>query len=47
MSVFEMAKKYYPKLWDKSRLEKLVEAGRLTEAEVWEILKEGEGHDEC
>lgn len=42
-----MAKKYYPKLWDKSRLEKLVEAGRLTETEAGEILKEDEDIDEC
>lgn len=31
MSVFEMAEAYYPRLWDKSRLEALVAAGRLTE----------------
>lgn len=37
MSVFEMAKRYYPRLWDKSRLEALVAAGRLTEAEYQEI----------
>lgn len=39
MSVFEMAKKYYPRLWDKPRLDKLVEAGKLTEAERDEIIK--------
>lgn len=33
MSVYEMALKYYPRLWDKSRLEALVAAGRLTEEE--------------
>lgn len=37
MSVFEMAKQYYPRLWDKSRLEALVEAGRLTAEEYEEI----------
>lgn len=31
MSVYEMAQRYYPRLWDKSRLEALVAAGRLTE----------------
>ena len=38
MSVFEMAKQYYPRLWDKSRLEALVAAGRLTEEELLEIV---------
>ena len=37
MSVYEMAKQYYPRLWDKSRLEALAEAGKLTEDEVTEI----------
>ncbi len=40
MSVYEMAKKYYPRLWDKSRLKKLVEAGRLTAAQYEEIVGE-------
>ena len=39
MSVFEMAKRYYPRLWDKSRLDKLVEAGKLTEEQRDEIVK--------
>lgn len=38
MGVVEMAKKYYPRLWDKSRLEALVAAGRLTEKEAEEII---------
>ncbi len=33
-----MAKKYYPRLWDESRLEKLVEYGRLTAAQYEEIV---------
>lgn len=37
MSVYEMAKLYYPRLWDKSRLEALVRAGRLTGEEFEEI----------
>ncbi len=41
MSVYEMAKRYYPRLWDKSRIEALVAAGRLTEEEVEEILQGG------
>ena len=33
MTVFEMASKYYPLMWDKSRLDRLKEAGRLNEEE--------------
>ena len=40
MSVYEMAKAYYPRLWDKSRLEALVAAGRLTQEEYQEITGE-------
>lgn len=40
MSVYEMAKKYYPKLWDKARLQKLVKAGKLTEEQYREIVGE-------
>jgi len=40
MTVFEMAKTYYPRLWDRSRLEALVQAGRLTEEEFREIVGE-------
>lgn len=43
MSVFEMAKRYYPRLWDRTRIEALVRAQRLTEEEAAEILaKENE-----
>ena len=35
-----MAKKYYPRLWDKSRIEQLVAAGKLTEEEAREITGE-------
>lgn len=43
MSVFEMAKKYYPRLWGEERILALAEAGRLTEEEAAEILaKENE-----
>lgn len=38
MNVYEMAKRYYPRLWNKSRLEALAAAGRLTEEEVEEII---------
>ena len=43
MSVVELARKYYPRLWDKARLEALVAAGRLTEAEMDEIITRKEG----
>lgn len=33
MSVFEMARKYYPRLWSLERLNALLEAGRLTREE--------------
>lgn len=37
-TAYELAKKYYPRLWDKARLEALVAAGRLTEQEMREIF---------
>lgn len=37
MTVYEMALKYYPLLWDDSRIDALVSAGKLTEAEAQEI----------
>lgn len=40
MSVYEMAKRYYPTLWDKERLRALVAAWRLTEDEYLEITGE-------
>ena len=43
MSVYEMAKLYYPRLWDLARLEALVAAGRLTEEEMDEIITRKEG----
>lgn len=38
MTVFEMAKKYYPRLWNKERIEALYKAGKLTEEEYKSIL---------
>lgn len=38
MSVFEMAKKYYPRLWGKERIEALVAAGRLTRSKADQII---------
>ena len=40
MTVYEMAKKYYPLLWDKHRLQMLVDAGRLTQEQYDEIVGE-------
>lgn len=39
MSVLELAKKYYPRLWGKERIDALVDAGKLTEAEAAEIMQ--------
>ena len=39
MSVVEMAEKYYPRLWDKDRLEALVAAGRLSREDADRIMK--------
>lgn len=38
MTVFEMAVKYYPDLWNKSRLDQLLSAGKLTEEEYDRIV---------
>ena len=38
MNVFELAKKYYPRLWNESRIKMLYEAGKLTKEEYEEIL---------
>ena len=39
-NVFEMAKKYYPRLWDIDRINALYEAGKLTEEEYKELTSE-------
>lgn len=46
MSVYEQAQKYYPRLWDKSRLDALYQAGRLTEDEIYEVTGERPGLEE-
>ena len=40
MNVYELAKKYYPKLWDNERIQALAAAGKLTEDQVREITQE-------
>lgn len=37
MTVYDLALKYYPRLWDKARIDALIEAGRLTREEAEEI----------
>lgn len=37
MTAYEMAKKYYPRLWDLDRLKALLAAGILTQAEYDEL----------
>ena len=37
-TVFEMAKDYYPLLWDDKRIEALYKAGKLTEDEYKAII---------
>lgn len=42
MTVTEMAEKYYPRLWDKDRLEALVAAGRLSREDADRIIGQEE-----
>lgn len=39
MTIYEMAKKYYPVLWDKSRLDALLAAGKLSQEQYDEITE--------
>lgn len=39
MTAYEMAEQYYPRLWDRSRLEQLVAAGKLTQEEMDRIVR--------
>ena len=45
--VFELAKKYYPRLWEEVRINALVAAGKLTETEAAEVIQREmeEAHD--
>lgn len=43
MTPYEMAQKYYPRLWDIDRINALFEAGKITEEEYKKIInREGE-----
>lgn len=39
MTALELAKKYYPRLWNQERIQALTEAGRLTAEQAEEILR--------
>lgn len=41
MTAYEMAKKYYPRLWPVERIRALLEAGKITQEE-YEDITEGE-----
>lgn len=41
MTTYELAQKYYPRLWDDRRIDALVAAGKLTAKEAAKIKKEG------
>ena len=38
MTVYELAQKYYPRLWDADRIKALYDAGKLTEKEYKSII---------
>lgn len=38
MNVYELAKKYYPLMWGKSRIDALYKAGKLTDEEYKDII---------
>lgn len=40
MTVYEMAQKYYPRLWDRERLSALLAAGRLSQEEYDSLVTE-------
>lgn len=46
MSVYEMAKQYYPRLWSRERLVALVKAGRLTEEEFVRLTEPQDATEE-
>ncbi len=41
MTVFELAKKYYPRLWSEARIAALMAAGRLSREEGEALLGRG------
>lgn len=43
MTVYELAKKYFPRMWNAERIKTLYEAGKLTEEEYKSIIEAQEG----
>lgn len=43
MTAYEMAKKYYPRLWSAERIKTLYSAGKLTEEEYTALMNENSG----
>ena len=46
MSAYELAKKYYPRLWSKERIDALYQAGKLTKEEYHSIVGDTEVDEE-
>lgn len=46
MNVYEMAQKYYPRLWSIERIETLYKAGKLTEEEYISLVNKTQKEDE-
>lgn len=44
MTTYELAQKYYPRLWNDKRLNALVAAGRLTKTQVSKIKQEAKSN---
>lgn len=42
MTPYELAKKYYPRLWGKDRMDKLLDAGKISREQYEEITREAE-----
>lgn len=42
MNVYELARRYYPRLWDDARIDALVQAGRLTNEEREQLRREAQ-----
>lgn len=42
MTVYELAQKYYPRLWDRERLDALLAAGRLSQEEYDSLVTPAE-----
>lgn len=45
MTVKELAETYYPRMWDKARLDALVAAGRLSREDADNIINGAESAD--